>query len=663
MKYYILKISNAVSSFSEIIANQQITTKLNSNINVQIGDKCLGFVTAPSNQIRFIFECSENTNNKNYFFDKKLQCLDGSTITDINLINKITSSDDVLIEITAEEYNELKNQLINKICDTFAKTNNSSKTTKNNNINYKQIIYYGVPGSGKSFKINNDFERYGISKENTCRVVFHPEFTNSDFIGQIVPMITENGVDYKFKPGEFTKILRTAYENPNNHYALIIEEINRGNAAAIFGDLFQLLDRLEDGEEDTVGGNTYTRGWSSYGVQNDYINAYIRGVYDTPSTDKNDNIHEIIFTPNTGIRLPPNLSIFATMNTSDQNVFKLDNAFKRRWALQMIPNKFNLADDLQRAQCDAEIEGFNFTWGAFLKVINYEIIHNDESETNSFSDKQIGTWFVKNEKDSDDTPIIPLEIFKYKVLEYLWDDVFTEPTALYNTDYKSFSELLEDIDNNDRDQIFNQKIIEAIDLAQTEINKEKQEAVKQLKLMVAESNFTEEQQQLVNQDFNIPKETVSDVGRYIRDTLVKLSNENTIVYENFERRNQYITFTTKAMTEVLPEIEKPESSWNTTSVYYYWISFDPNVRGLQIDGHLELGGENIPIETRDKMKNIFKLLKPNSEKEISPYNRVAKTKWYDIDSQNLKESVENAVRKIVEDLLKIESNLLAKLNK
>lgn len=114
-------------------------------------------------------------------------------------------------------------------------------------LNPTQIIYYGVPGCGKSHQIREDLKEKGIPAERTMRVVFHPDYCNADFVGQILPETKDGTVRYNFKAGPFAKILREAYKNPKLEYALIIEEINRGNAAAIFGDLFQLLDRKKKG--------------------------------------------------------------------------------------------------------------------------------------------------------------------------------------------------------------------------------------------------------------------------------------------------------------------------------------------------------------------------------------------------------------------------------
>ncbi len=291
-----------------------------------------------------------------------------------------------------------------------------------------QTIYYGVPGSGKSHKIDSEIKSKITDKtereEQTIRVVFHPEYTNADFVGQILPHV-EDTVDYRFKAGPFSRILKKAYENPTKPYFLVIEEINRGNAAAIFGDFFQLLDRDSDG-------------WSSYSVENLDINAFIRS-NDSTYTDKYSDIpttKEIgntTWTENTGIRLPPNLSILASMNTSDQNVFTLDNAFQRRWDMELVPN--NCADSIQMG---AKIGDTGITWGNFQSKIN-EIIGNtaNESGFSSMEDKRLGCWFIKNENENIDK-----EKFANKVLKYLWDDAFKfNRTEIFVDGIKNFEDL------------------------------------------------------------------------------------------------------------------------------------------------------------------------------------------------------------------------------
>jgi hypothetical protein len=330
-----------------------------------------------------------------------------------------------------------------------------------------QEIFYGVPGSGKSNKIKMILEsqeekgEIANREEQITRIVFHPEYTNSDFIGQVMPKRIEGkGLDYSFTPGPFAKVLRKAYLNPDKPYYLIVEEINRGNAAAIFGDIFQLLDRLEaEDNPEIINNNTYTQGWSSYSIENDYLNWYIRDnstTYedgsrnpfvinlkgDDDSTFSEIAVGGLIITANTSLRLPPNLSILGTMNTSDQNVFTLDNAFQRRWDLVLIENEFPDEKDKDfsekiKKQRDAIIEDTQIKWDIFRTEIN-KIIAQESVNTglSSMEDKRLGCWFVKNKNG-----IISKEVFVNKVLKYLWDDAFKFSRSNIFNNYNTFEDL------------------------------------------------------------------------------------------------------------------------------------------------------------------------------------------------------------------------------
>lgn len=307
-----------------------------------------------------------------------------------------------------------------------------------------QIIYYGVPGCGKSYEvnkvINDELDKYVVTDKeyHKVRCVFHPEYCNADFVGQIYPYVKPDngGVEYRFKPGPFAEIVRRAYRNPAEPFFLIIEEINRGNAAAIFGEIFQLLDRIrpEDGPEE-LSGNIYDTGWSSYGVTNIDVNAYVR----QKSTDNPEKIEyddsipygdKIKFINNTAIRLPPNLSIYATMNTSDQNVFTMDNAFQRRFKSKMIRNSLD-----NTAQFDLKIGDTGVRWGDFREWINKKILA-PETGLKKAEDKCLGGWFIKGEKKTDqngkvsnESKDFPKDEFAEKVLKYLWNDVFKRSAA------------------------------------------------------------------------------------------------------------------------------------------------------------------------------------------------------------------------------------------
>lgn len=295
----------------------------------------------------------------------------------------------------------------------------------------EQIVYYGVPGSGKSHEIKHKLEtEYKIPEQQQDlfveRTVFHPEYTNADFIGQIMPKLVQGKTDFVFKPGPFTSILKKALCDSQNRYVLIIEEINRGNAAAIFGELFQLLDRIDDESKTTSHDgslNTYGKGWSEYFVMNSEINNYIRDSDDT-FDGKALDLNGIHFSANTGIRLPPNLSILATMNTSDQNVFTLDNAFQRRWDMKLIENVFGNTEE-ETNQRNAFVDSAKqITWEKFQTAINIKIGKmSEDAGLSSMEDKRLGCWFVKAVKLGNDY-IISKDLFAEKVLKYLWDDAF-----------------------------------------------------------------------------------------------------------------------------------------------------------------------------------------------------------------------------------------------
>lgn len=366
-------------------------------------------------------------------------------------------------------YLSKRKNLFQKLEKFYAELNViSSVVDLNCNLKPAQTIYYGVPGCGKSNKI--DEETINTSDEQKMRVVFHPEYTNADFVGQILPTNVDGNIEYKFRPGPLSKILRRAYLHPDKKYYLIVEEINRGNAAAIFGEYFQLLDRIAAKKEVPANGYTYTEGWSSYSIENEFINWYIRenlyadvnhklqneddGIakksdYESQKAIEIGNLH---FSVNTGIRLPPNLSILATMNTSDQNVFILDNAFQRRWDMVLVKNEFG--DDSENQKL-ATIENSDITWETFQKTINEKISQfSKENNFSSMIDKRLGCWFVKAVPDKNDANgkyIITEDSFKNKILKYLWDDAFKFCHEDVFEDADNFEALLEKVkmDNPD----------------------------------------------------------------------------------------------------------------------------------------------------------------------------------------------------------------------
>ncbi len=295
-----------------------------------------------------------------------------------------------------------------------------------------QIIYYGVPGCGKSNKIDETLK--GVPDSNKIRTVFHPEYTNADFIGQILPQQKmqdgKTTIAYEFTPGPFTEILQRAYQAPTERFYLVIEEINRGNAAAIFGEVFQLLDRTDSGK-------------SQYPVRKKELCDYLQ---------KEE------------IRLPGNLSIIATMNTSDQNVFSLDNAFQRRFDMVLVRSgvtrnpdadktgsKYTFDNNDIEKQFQAKIEGIDALWGIFWDWINFKITDKLRG-ISSTEDKRLGLWFVKNVNGK-----IPRKVFAEKVLKYLWDDVFKfKRREIFSESIHSLEELISAFEDSTEEKVLSQ---------------------------------------------------------------------------------------------------------------------------------------------------------------------------------------------------------------
>ena len=307
-----------------------------------------------------------------------------------------------------------------------------------------QQIYYGAPGTGKSFTIDNLTD-----EDNSIRTTFHPDTDYASFVGAYKPTMkdmplsafvgkevhraqpqgehpgTEQRIVYKYVPQAFLKAYVAAWSNLDTPYYLIIEEINRGNCAQIFGDLFQLLDR-----------NNF--GCSSYAINADediakFLREDVNG-FATLSQERRDAItaYELVkdngecrvigekILDGTLLLLPHNLHIWATMNTSDQSLFPIDSAFKRRWNWKYVPIDTTPIDKntKQPLNWKFEVAGKLYSWGKFLEKINPEIYSITES-----SDKQMGYFFAKADPTNG---IISEEVFLNKVLFYLWTDVFKD---------------------------------------------------------------------------------------------------------------------------------------------------------------------------------------------------------------------------------------------
>ena len=306
-----------------------------------------------------------------------------------------------------------------------------------------QQIFYGAPGTGKSFKIDKDTKGHAV-----IRTTFHPDSDYSTFVGaykpvmedvekQVVPVVfnnstfgfdTNNGnfkercIAYKFVKQAFTKAYLSSWrkyvedpESPQPQF-LVIEEINRGNCAQIFGDLFQLLDRSDNGfssypiEADTDLQKEVARSFKEDEEYKLSSNISIEGAVKDYTSNYEATLSEDVQEGRI-LLLPPNLYIWATMNTSDQSLFPIDSAFKRRWDWVYIPISASDEDNF-----GIKVGKHFYDWGKFISRMNLVV-----ADVTSSEDKQLGYYFCKADEGGN---IISANRFVNKVLFYLWNDVF-----------------------------------------------------------------------------------------------------------------------------------------------------------------------------------------------------------------------------------------------
>ncbi len=319
-----------------------------------------------------------------------------------------------------------------------------------------QRVYYGAPGTGKSYTVRKFLEQEYPDPDqlrtHIKRVIFHPAYTYGDFVGAIKPLISlERPLDYVFVAGPFAEILKAAFLNPEEKYYLIIEEINRGYAPAIFGDIFQLLDRGPEGK-------------SEYSIVNRDLGAY----FSRDPWMKNIFYDGMIW-------LPSNFNIIATMNTADENIFVMDSAFKRRFELVYVPIDFDILPESMKTERALfygsvplsdlfAVSGINGeyakklysagklkrNWGTFAALVNNAIDRENlegkkQGKAHSAliaENKKLGPFFVREEELSD------REAFFNKVIFYLKQDVFSDSTRLFTG---SFEDIFERYSRPDAD--------------------------------------------------------------------------------------------------------------------------------------------------------------------------------------------------------------------
>jgi 5-methylcytosine-specific restriction enzyme B len=329
---------------------------------------------------------------------------------------------------------------------------------------YIQKIIFGSPGTSKSYLVREiATKKLGIGSldidddisfpdksddrsagvlPNSVKVVFHPEYGYSDFMGKLLPLSSGNSIIYKYYPGHFLQALGMAYKglvnNKSDNYLLVIDELNRGNASAIFGSIFQLLDRENDGwstyEIDIsemeligllngMGFKAEATSTTNITVDGSNIDKFFNDSFLAVPVEQNKSIVMDLLSKRK-IKIPPNLSIIATINTSDESIYYLDSAFKRRWDWQYIdaPCKehINNASGIpEEIFCTKlSVPGLTLDWCLCIAGVN-EFLKSHHQAIRRIEEKQIGWWFIKPVEGK-----VTIEQVQDKLMFYLWDGVF-----------------------------------------------------------------------------------------------------------------------------------------------------------------------------------------------------------------------------------------------
>lgn len=375
-----------------------------------------------------------NISQSDYNFAKFRQCFfEYDFLIILKIKGELKYEAFIVKKLDGEKYNLVNtiNFETEKKASTPIDIENLVKTQDKSQFEYsKNCIYYGAPGTGKSYKLKKDSQAFG---NNVTRVTFHPNVLYSDFIGNYKPVPTDDDkspITYSFIPGPLLKVLIKSYINPTNSYLLIIEELNRANVSATFGEMFQLLDRD-------------SHGCSEYPIDiGEDIQLFInKEIY------KNEELSDELKVKiqnklKNGLIFPENFYIWATMNGSDQGVLPLDTAFKRRWDFEYFPVNYSYDEEV--------FNSFGLIKLGQDKAIKWDdmrrFINDNLSNLNIPEDKLMGPYFLsKNILKSDDNKVT--HAFKDKVLMYLFDDMGSQyRNKLFNISKPRLSTLREEFE-------------------------------------------------------------------------------------------------------------------------------------------------------------------------------------------------------------------------
>ena len=443
-KYYFLKTN--IIDYLKYTKMEYIAQKCNKykDIGEEYHNKKMEYVNSLDDKIYFKIE--KVVNNQRYYIrplesDKESQTVFNSLLREIAL-PKISK-----LKIDKEGSDYCFNIILE--FDEISKRNVETENNEEKRIDKPhQRIFFGAPGTGKSYKLNKEAQKY--FGNNYERVTFHPNYMYGNFVGAFKPFpkVLKNSdgsikkdedgnihetITYEYIPGVLMKQLVKALKKPNENYLLLIEEINRANVAAVFGDVFQLLDRADKGDSEYVIATSRE------------LQEYLKKEFD--GYDLAENVKQNLGDDYSRLYLPSNLYIWATMNSADQGVMPMDTAFRRRWEFRYLG--INDATDSNPEEFSDYKFKINSTetvsWDKFRRELNKKL-----SNLNIPEDKLIGPYFISKSilEDADLDKLT--ETIKNKVLMYLYEDAAKayKPLLFAEGKYSTYSSVCKNFDEN-----------------------------------------------------------------------------------------------------------------------------------------------------------------------------------------------------------------------
>lgn len=464
-KYYLMEIETLIQTFTVLDTGKEILFSYSSQENeegisgIETGDFILGYYPEPVEKVKILLEVTNVLKNGEIELIKKMEVEKGADVVP-ELLHELSGSNPVLIS----------KQMF---CSIYKEMLNKQKMEEEQNIDLESIQYsapklpeshnylvFGAPGTGKSHELKQLQEKYFMDKNSYERVTFYSNYSYPNFVGTYKPKMEGKEIVYSYVPGPFIRILEKAYANPDQNFLLVIEEINRANPAAAFGDIFQLLDRKEGRSEYSIE--------TSEELKLYFAGKFVHGFDDMPDDEKSTVLESF-----SKMYIPPNMYIWATMNSADQGVYPMDTAFKRRWDFKYI----SINDNMETMQdvvfkVPSKLEKKNINWNKLRMRIN-EVLSSSQCRVTE--DKLLGPYFISGEVMSIDKKTKKFdasrfdnekftEAFKYKVIMYLFEDAAKQRrTEIFKgcDEVTRFSDICEEFDKRGI-EIFGSEIAENV---------------------------------------------------------------------------------------------------------------------------------------------------------------------------------------------------------